>query len=207
MKILVVDDHPLVREGMKELFISEGYSVQTAAGGEDALEILKNDYSRSRTDSTVAPANIVITDIRMPGMDGFAFVEKTRKLFPEIKIIMLAGSPLQHELERARNLGAAGYLPKSMPWEDLVRTLRAVLAGAPFQEENFTEEKTGNLSPREFEILKYLAMGKTFEEVAIIFSIGKETVKSHVRNIRVKLDAPSAIAAVSRAYELGILRP
>ena len=66
---------------------------------------------------------------------------------------------------------------------------------------------SGNLSPRELEVLKYLALGKTFEEIAIICGVGTETVKTHTKNLRAKLDAPTSIAAVSRAYELGILRP
>lgn len=94
-----------------------------------------------------------------------------------------------------------------MPWEDLVEAIRAILSGGAFQEEHIAEARPGNLSPSELEVLKYLALGKTFEEIAIICGVGTETVKTHTKNLRAKLDAPTSIAAVSRAYELGILRP
>ena len=166
--ILIVDDHPLVREGMKEMLQSVRFDVSTSDGGEAALELCRKR---------------------------------------DAKILMLAGMPLTEEVERARSCGAAGYLSKATPWEDLVEAIRAILSGGEFQEEHIAEARPGNLSPRELEVLKYLALGKTFEEIAIICGVGTETVKTHTKNLRAKLDAPTSIAAVSRAYELGILRP
>jgi len=196
--ILIVDDHPLVREGMKEMLQSVRFDVSTSEGGEAALELCRKRQSAF---------DLVITDIRMPAMDGFAFAERLRKMYPDAKILMLAGMPLSEEVARARSCGAAGYLSKATPWEDLVEAIRAILSGGEFQEEHIAEERPGNLSPRELEVLKYLALGKTFEEIAIICGVGTETVKTHTKNLRAKLDAPTSIAAVSRAYELGILRP
>ena len=196
-RILIVDDHPLVREGMKEMLQSEGFKVDVADCGENALS---KCLGANATD-------LVVTDIRMPGMDGFAFAEKLIASRPSAKVLMLAGMPLSHEVAMAKKCGAAGYMPKGTPWRDIVKSIRAILAGGSFQEEDLHDDASIVLTPRETEILRYLALGKTFEEIAIIFSISAETVKSHIKNLRQKLDAPSSIAAVGRAYELGILRP
>ena len=196
--ILIVDDHPLVREGMKKMLLSERFSVLVAGGGEEALGFFKGGGT--------AP-DLTITDIRMPGMDGFAFAEKVRKLSPGAKLLMLAGMPLSHEVERAKACGAAGYLPKSTPWRNLVASIRAILEGASFQEEVFAEERDTTLTPRESETLKWLAEGKTMEEAAVILGVGVETVKTFCKSIRTKLDCTNAPSMVKRAYELGILRP
>lgn len=195
--ILVVDDHPLVREGMKEMLALAQFTVAAASCGDEALALC----AKKR-----AP-DLVITDIRMPKMDGFELAARLRRLHPGTKVLMLAGMPLTHELERAKDCGASGYLPKSTPWRDLVAAIRAILSGAPFQEEKFTEERQGVLSPRETEILRWIAEGKTHEEISIICSIAVETIKSHCKNIRTKLDTPNIPATIRRAYELGILRP
>lgn len=154
-----------------------------------------------------AAPDLTITDIRMPGMDGFEFAERMRKLSPGAKLLMLAGMPLSHEVERAKACGAAGYLPKSTPWRNLVASIRAILDGAPFQEETFAEERDTTLTPRESETLKWLAEGKTIEETAIILGVSMETIKTFCKSIRTKLDCTNAPSMVKRAYELGILRP
>lgn len=195
--ILIVDDHPLVREGMKKMLLSERFSVLVADGGEDALKHFKDG----------AAPDLTITDIRMPGMDGFEFAERMRKLSSSAKLLMLAGMPLSHEVERAKACGAAGYLPKSTPWRNLVASIRAILDGAPFQEETFAEERDTTLTPRESETLKWLAEGKTIEETAIILGVSMETIKTFCKSIRTKLNCTNAPSMVKRAYELGILHP
>ena len=97
--ILIVDDHPLVREGMKEMLQSVRFDISTSNGGEAALELCRKRQSAF---------DLVITDIRMPAMDGFAFAERLRKMYPDAKILMLAGMPLSEEVARARSCGAAG---------------------------------------------------------------------------------------------------
>ena len=196
--ILIVDDHPLVREGMKKMLLSERFSVVVAESGSDALRF----YEGGAT-----PPDLAITDIRMPVMDGFEFATKARAAVPGAKILMLAGMPLSHEVAKARECGASGYLPKSTPWRDLVASIRAILEGGPFQEETFVEERNRMLSPREHEVLKWLAEGKTMDETAIIIGIGVETVKTYCKAMRLKLDCSNVPNMVKRAYELGILRP
>ena len=114
--------------------------------------------------------------------------------------------PLKAEVDEARALGAAGYLPKSSKRGALSAAIRRVVAEPGcFAEEAYVQPKT-ILSAREAEILKYMANGKTREEIAIILGIGFETVRTHTKNLMVKLDATNSAGAVSRAYELGLLR-
>lgn len=195
-KILIVDDHPLVREGMQKMLVSAHFAVDVAASGEEALSICER----------AGFPDLVISDIRMPKMDGFELAEKLMKINNSAKILLLAGMPLSHELERAREIGVKGYLPKASPWRDLVAAIRDIIEGGSFKEEMLKEDSDEMLTPREHEILKWLSEGKTREEMAIICGIGIETIKTHMKNIRTKLDAPNIPSAVRRAYELGVLR-
>lgn len=197
IRIMIVDDHPVVREGLEAMLESaKGFRVvASAADGETAVE-------------KVAKANpdILVLDIRLPGMDGFATLEAICKERPDQKALLLAGMPLKAELSRAREMGASGYLPKNVDHRRLLDALRTIAAGGPFQEETLPEVPS-MLTAREMDVLKYLALGKTREEVGLILGIALETVRTHTKSIQVKLDASNTTGAVSRAYELGILRP
>lgn len=199
IRILIVDDHPVVRGGLEAMLrIEKDFTTAAAvASGEEALAFCARH----------GPVDLVVMDIRMPGIDGIETTRRLREKFREIAVLLLAGMPLRSELEAAKKAGARGYLPKSISWKNLVLAIRrAAEADADFLEEGFEEVKTGPLSPRETEILRYLAIGKTHDEIAIITSISVTTVKSHVKNILIKLGCPNGTAAVNRAYELGILR-
>lgn len=199
-RILIVDDHPVVRSGMEAMLRVEKdfKTVAAVASGEEALDFFNKNGA----------VDLVIMDIRMTGIDGIETTRRIRAKFPDVSVLLLAGMPLRAELEEAKKAGAKGYLPKSTSWKNLVHAIRcAASPDSAFLEEGFAEARIGPLSPRETEILKYLAIGKTHDEIAIITSISVTTVKSHVKNILLKLDCPNGPAAVNRAYELGILRP
>ena len=199
IKIMIVDDHPLVREGMGSMLENESdfKVVAAAANGEEAVKFVRENGC----------PDVVVSDIRMPGMDGFETLARMRRFYPDVNMLLLAGMPLKVEEEKARAEKARGYLPKSIDWERLVEAIRLASDGkGEFLSESFDEPKRGPLSPRELEVLKFIAIGKTHEEIGIIGSISSETVRSHVKNILRKLDVPNSAGAVNRAYELGILR-
>lgn len=198
INILIIDDHPVVRDGMASMFENEDdFKVVGAVKcGEEAVEFCRQK----------GKPDVVVSDIRMPGMDGFETLARLQRFFPDIHVLMLAGMPLKLEEEKARAAKARGYLPKSLDWERLVAAIRLAAKKGDFLADDFDEEKVGPLSPREIDILKYIALGKTHEEIGIINSISAETVRSHVKNILRKLDSANAPAAVARAYDLGILR-
>ena len=198
MTIMIVDDHPLVREGMASMLENESdFSVvASVASGTDAVAWCKEKG---------AP-DVVVSDIRMPGMDGFETLSKLRRTHPDIRMLMLAGMPLKAEEEKARAAKARGYLPKSIDWERLVAAIRLAAKKGEFIAESFDEVKAGPLSPRETEIVRYISQGKTHEEIGIILGISSETVRSHTKSIQRKLDCTNSASAVTRAFELGILR-
>ena len=160
--IMIVDDHPMVREGLAAMLESEhDFSVSAlAATGEEAVAI-----------AGLSKPDVVLSDIRMPGIDGFGVLAKLREIHPDIRVLLMAGMPLKEEEARAREEGAKGYLPK-----------------------------------RELDVLKEVASGKQRDAIAASLGIGAESVKTHLKGIMTKLGCPNATSAVSRAYELGILR-
>lgn len=196
IKVMIVDDHPVVRGGLEAMFESyRGFRVVGMAGtGEEAVEIFRKKMP-----------DVVVMDIRMPGMDGFATLEKMKRFVPEVKVLLLAGMPLEVELQRAKELGAKGYLPKNVDHTRLIAAVEQAEADGEFQEEPLPEVPCV-LSARELEVLRYFALGKTRDEVSIILNISAETVKSHAKAIQIKLDAPNTAGAVARGYELGLLR-
>ena len=184
-RIMIVDDHPVVRDGMEAMLENESdfKVVASVADGQSAIETCRR----------MGAPDVVVMDIRMPGM-------KLKRTFADISVLLLAGMPLKVEVEDARRLGARGYLPKSIDWAKLVAAIRrAASDDATFIEESCVDEKVGPLSPREQEIIKYLSLGKTHEEMAIIFGISPETVRSHVKGIFRKLDCSHAAAPTRRA--------
>ena len=199
IKVLIVDDHPIVRDGLEVLLASEkDISIFGAvASAEEALALCEKNG---------AP-DVVVTDVHMPGgMTGLELCTKLGKSCPTARVLLLAGMPLKAEVDEARAMGAAGYLPKSSKRGTLSAAIRRVVAEpGVFVEEAYVQPKT-ILSAREADILRYTALGKTREEIAIILGISPETVRTHAKNTMAKLDTVNSAGTVSRAYELGLLR-
>ena len=197
VSILIVDDHPMVREGLEAMLMSEqGFAVKAlAADGFEAVAICKS-----------ATFDVVLCDIRMPGMDGFATLAKLREENPAQRVLLMAGMPLKEEEARARAGGAAGYLPKNVDGDRLIQAIREIAANPDvFVCEEFTSAPS-LLTPREMDVLKLVSQGMQREQIAAELGIGAESVKTHLKGIMTKLDRPNATSAVGRAYELGILR-
>ena len=198
MKILIVDDHPMVRSGLEAMLSAEDDMevVGTVEGGDAAVEWCKQNK---------AP-ELVIADVHMPKGDGFSMLGAIKNAFPKTKVLMLAGMPLKEEEDRARTDGASGYLQKSIDGRKLVLAIGRLFDGkTKFVADAYTSN-SGVLSERELQVLQYAAQGKTRDEIAIIIGIGSETVKSHLKSIMLKLDTTNTTSSVARGYELGILR-
>lgn len=199
ISVAIVDDHPVVRGGLEALLLSErGFRVLgCAASGSEALELCR---------AKGAP-NVLLLDIRMPEMDGFTTLVALKKACPGIRVLMLAGMPLKHEEARARELGARGYLSKSAEQDRIVGAIRQIAADpSAFIQESYQPAGPAILTSREVEILECLSRGLSREDIAATLSISAETVKSHVKAILEKLNASGRAEAVSRGYELGLLR-
>ena len=197
ISLMIVDDHPMVREGLAAMLESERDFVVSAlaATGEEAVAIGK-----------MSKPDVVMSDIRMPGIDGFGVLAKLKEIHPDIRVLLMAGMPLKEEENRAREEGAKGYLPKNVDQDRLVSAIRSIAAGeADFVCEEF-QAAPSTLTARELDVLREVASGKQRDAIAATLGIGPESVKTHLKGIMTKLNCPNATSAVSRAYELGILR-
>ena len=197
ISLLIVDDHPMVREGLAAMLESERDFVVSAlaATGEEAVAIGK-----------MSKPDVVMSDIRMPGIDGFGVLAKLKEIHPDIRVLLMAGMPLKEEENRAREEGAKGYLPKNVDQDRLVAAIRAIAADeSGFVCEEF-QAAPSTLTARELDVLREVASGKQRDAIAATLGIGPESVKTHLKGIMTKLNCPNATSAVSRAYELGILR-
>ena len=197
IELMIVDDHPMVREGLEAMLMSEeGFSVvATAANGEEALEVARKFRP-----------HVLLSDIRMPKMDGLTMLGHLRKLVPETKVLLLAGMPLKEEEYRAKRDGASGYLPKDVDLDRLSAAIReiATTEGA-FACVEF-QAAPSLLTAREMDVLRLVSQGNQRDQIAVALGIGAESVKTHLKGIMTKLHCPNATSAVGRAYALGILR-
>lgn len=205
VKLLLVDDHALFRQGIARLLHDdpEFVIVAEAANGREAL----HQAERHRPD-------VVLLDVHMPGSDG---VETARRLkeMGQVKVLMLTVSDKDRDLHGALDAGADGYLLKNLEPDQLRRAIRQVLAGGGALSPEITRRvmaaaargarPAAGLSPREQEVLGELAHGATTAEIAATLHISPNTVKTYVRRILEKLDVSNRTEAVARALSLGLL--
>ena len=201
IKILMVDDHPLLREGIAAVLERQQdiVLVAEATNGREALE----SFRAHRPDVT-------LMDLQMPEMSGIDAMIAIRREFPNARIVVLTTYRGDAQAVRAFKAGASGYLLKSMLRKDLPDTIRAVHAGQrripPEIAAEIAEHHTDDaLTDREIEVLRLVAAGKANKIVAADLAITEETVKAHMRSILAKLAANGRTHAVTIALKRGII--
>jgi DNA-binding NarL/FixJ family response regulator len=201
IRILCVDDHPLLREGIAALIENQSDMelVGQASNGREALDC----FRRHRPDVT-------LMDLQMPEMNGIDAMSTIRNEFPDARIIVLTTHTGDTLVSRALKAGARAYLLKSAVRKELLETVRAVHAGqkrvSPELAVEIAEHAADSvLTPREVEVLRLVAGGNANKEVAARLSLTEETVKAHVRNILGKLGANDRTHAVAIALKRGII--
>ena len=200
IKVMIVDDHPVVRNGLDAMLSAEeDIEVSAAVEGGDAAV-------RWCSMNSGALPDVIVTDVHMPRGDGFGMLATIRNAYPSVRVLLLAGMPLKDEENRAREDGACGYLPKSLDGKALVKAIRRIAKQDAGFVSNDYVQNTGVLSDKELTVLQYASEGKTREEIAVILGIHPETVKTHLRHIMEKLDTVNTVASVARGFELGLLR-
>lgn len=205
IRILLVDDHPVVRAGLSGLLVSQPdfQIVGEAANGLEALSLLEQ-----------TGADVVLMDLRMPQMDGVTAIRQVRARFPKVQILVLTTYDTDSEIVRAIEAGATGYLLKDVPREELFRAVRLCAKGEAVLSPPVAARLLGRmrapieetLSVRELEVLALVAKGFSNKEVARKLKISEATVKTHLLHTFDKLGVDDRTAAVTVALERGILR-
>jgi DNA-binding NarL/FixJ family response regulator len=155
--------------------------------------------------------DIVLMDVRMPGMGGLEALRALRASWPAARVLMLTTSELDEDVQRAIAAGACGYLPKSVRREELVRSIRQVHAGGRYIPAELAQRlarlaQRRQLSNREVEVLDGMRRGLSNRDIAQALSISEHTVKAHVKAILQKLESADRAEAVARGFEQGLLR-
>jgi len=201
IRILAVDDHPLLREGVAAVIDSQPDMalVAQASSGLEAIE----RFREHRPD-------VVLMDVRMPDMDGIAAMTRIRAEFPDARVIVLTTYPGDVQAVRAIKAGAMGYLLKGMLRLELVEAIRTVAAGGrriPGEVAAALAEHVGGetLTPREVEVLRLVATGSSNKRVSVQLDLSEETVKAHMRSILAKLSANDRTHAVTIAIKRGFI--
>ena len=202
IRILCVEDHPVFREGLSTIIASQQDMALVGLAG-NAVEAVA-EFRRHRPDVT-------LMDYRLPGVDGVDILIAIRGEFPQARVIMLTSSDGDGEIQRAMRAGAAGYLLKSMPKDELLAVIRSVHAGRrhiPPEVAARLAEHMGedNLTTRELEVLRLVRDGYRNKQIADQLTIAETTVNFHMKNLVDKLGANDRTHAVTIAVRRGLLQ-
>jgi DNA-binding NarL/FixJ family response regulator len=202
IRILTVDDHPLLRQGIAAIINSQPnfQLIAEAANGREGIQKFKEHVP-----------DVTLMDLRLPDMSGIDAVSVIRSGSPEARIIMLTTFEGDVEIQRALAAGAFGYLLKSMPPKDLIDAIRQVHGGkkripaevAARLAEHLADEM---LTEREIDVLRHVAGGNRNRDIAERLFISEETVKVHIRHIMEKLGASDRTEAIAIAVRRGIVQ-
>jgi len=203
IRVLMVDDHPLLREGIAAVLLRQPDMavVGEAATGEDAVEV----FERVRPD-------VVLMDLVLPGIDGVDATRLIRRQDPKACVLMLTTYRSDMQAWRALKEGAVGFLLKSSLRTDLVDAIRIVAAGGRWVPGDVAAEVSAlalgeALTERELRVLQGIAQGFSNREIGELLSLSEETIKSRLKVIMCKLKARDRTHAVSIAMSRGIIRP
>ena len=199
IKLVIAEDHTALIDGIKVFFeYEEDINFMGFAGnGEELIDLVERKKP-----------NVVITDIRMPKMDGIEATRIIRNRFPEIKVIAFTMFDQDNAVEQMLNAGANGYILKNASLKELLFDIRKVHSGEAYYDPNINADSNNNsaekkplLTKRQQEILKLVGQGKTNQEIADTLFIGKTTVETHRKNMIRKLDLQGAGELLRYALE------
>jgi DNA-binding NarL/FixJ family response regulator len=205
IRLIIADDHPIVRTGLKGMIADQPnfLLVGEATDGAEAVTL-----------ATQLKPQVVLMDLRMPGLDGVAATTQIRRVCPGTHVLVLTTYDSDADILRAVEAGATGYLLKDAPRDELFRAIAAASRGETVLAPAVAARLLGrmrapaeeSLSAREVEVLRLVARGASNQEIARALHISQATVKSHLIHTFGKLDVSDRTAAVTVALERGILR-
>jgi two-component system NarL family response regulator len=201
IRILIVDNHPAVREGLTTIVNSQP-DMQTVAVAEDGVSAL-DQFRIHRPD-------ITLTDLQLPRMHGVEVISTIINEFPSSRIIVLTASDGDEDIFRAFQARVRGYLLKSMTIESYLKAIRAVHAGKRWVPDFVAGRLTDrmnrpNLTQREYDVIKLIIQGRSNKEISSALSVTEETVKSHIQGLFAKLGVNDRTKAAITALRQGIV--
>jgi two-component system, NarL family, invasion response regulator UvrY len=206
MKILVVDDHPIVRAGLRRLLSSEpNIEIREATDSKQALSLYREQRPM-----------LVILDLNLPGLGGLGLLGRLKAADPDARILVLSMHDDETHVTRALQAGAMGYVTKNAPPDELLEAIRLVAGGRTYIEREiaealvFTSLRSSShplkeLSSRDLEILRLLAQGRTLPQVADTLGIGYKTAANNCSRIKAKLGAASTADLIRFAIRSGLV--
>ena len=202
IRVLCVDDHPIVREGIAAVIATQPDITCVGEAGDGQTAVAQ--YREHKPD-------VVVMDLRMPGMGGVEATIQIRKEFRTARIIVLTTYEGDEDIHRALEAGAQGYLLKDSVRKELLQTIRDVYAGqrhiTPSMAARLAEHTPRHaLSERELQVLKHIAKGLRNKEIGAALNIAEDTVKIHIKNIFGKMNVIDRTQAVVSASQRGIIR-
>lgn len=210
-RLLIVDDHLIVRQGLQLIFETEA-SVEVVGEAADGLEAI------ALTDQL--QPDLILMDLQMPNLDGLSAVSKIRESHPEIKVIILTTYNEDELMYKCLRAGAQGFLLKDTGREALMNTIHAAMRGETLLKPEIMEKllsyspgkssappQESVLSAREHQVLRAAAQGGTNQQIALQLGISERTVRAHLTNIYNKFGVSSRAAAIAHAAQQGLLEP
>lgn len=204
IRLLVVDDHPVVRDGLKGMLAGQpGLEVVgEAADGQQGVQL-----------SAQLQPDVILMDLRMPVLDGVSAIQRIRTAQPGMRVLVLTTYDTDAEILKAIEAGATGYILKDAPREELFRAIRATAQGQSYLSpsvatrlmDQLRAPTSEQLSPREIDVLGWVARGATNREIGQKLHISEATVKSHLLHIYEKLGASDRAHAVTLAVQKGLI--
>jgi DNA-binding NarL/FixJ family response regulator len=209
LRLLIVDDHPIVRDGLRGVL-----------DGEDGFEVVGEaaDGAQALVRAAELGPDVVLMDLRMPTMGGVEAIRRLRADAPGIRVLVLTTYDTESDVLPAIEAGATGYLLKDAPREDLIRAVRAAAQGQPVLAPSVAQRLMTRLqapvpaaapvealTDRELEVIRLVAAGSTNRESARRLFISEATVKTHLLHVYAKLGVRDRAAAVAEAYKRGLL--
>jgi len=206
MKVLIVEDHPIVRNGLRRLLAAEGeLEIREAANGKEALSVFREQRP-----------GLVILDLNLPGIGGLEVIARLKIADPNARVLVLSMHDDEIHVTRALQVGAAGYVSKNAPPDEILEAIRRVAAGHTYLEHEIAEElafssvRTSwhplkDLSSRDLEVLRLLAKGCTLPQIADTVGISYKTAANNCSQIKAKLGAATTADLVRLAMQSGLI--
>ncbi|MQX37265.1 response regulator [Roseospira navarrensis] len=211
VRVLLADDHALLRDGIRPFLtdLAEHVDIMEAVDFDSALDM-----------ASERKPDLLLLDLKMPGMAGVETVSAFRKTCPDVPVVIITGQVVREDVLRAMELGASGYLPKAMSGASFVHALRLILSGQPYFSAHLLGSGGGDgestpaaqqpggrfadLTNREVQVLSLLVRGESNKEIGLHLGLTEITVKSHMRSIFKKIGAANRTQAVAMAIQQGI---